>query len=145
LMLPFGKLSHLMYRPLAIFLTTLKEKALRESQAGLVTIRQDVGETFQTCMQCGACTGVCPWTEVASYSPRKILRDISLDKASNVSVDEASWTCATCNSCVEQCPRGINLVDLKKSNRRPVGDAGILAGSFDPVGKSLKKDGNPWE
>ena len=32
LMLPFGKLSHLMYRPLAIFLTTLKEKALRDSQ-----------------------------------------------------------------------------------------------------------------
>ncbi len=31
LMLPFGKLSHLMYRPLAIFLTTLKEKAQRDS------------------------------------------------------------------------------------------------------------------
>ena len=28
LMLPFGKLSHLMYRPLAIFLTTLKRKGL---------------------------------------------------------------------------------------------------------------------
>ncbi len=27
LMIPFGKLSHLMYRPLAVFLTTLKEKA----------------------------------------------------------------------------------------------------------------------
>ena len=59
LMLPFGKLSHLLYRPLAIFLTTLKEKAQRESQADLATIRKDVGETFQSCMQCGACTGVC--------------------------------------------------------------------------------------
>jgi Fe-S oxidoreductase len=144
LMLPFGKLSHLMYRPLAIFLTTLKEKALRESQADLVTIRNDIGETFQTCMQCGACTGVCPWTEVASYSPRKILRDISLDKASNVSVDEASWTCATCNSCVENCPRGISFLDLIKSVRRHVVEAGFLPGSFDPVVKSLKKDGNPW-
>jgi Fe-S oxidoreductase len=143
-MLPFGKLSHLMYRPLAIFLTTLKEKALRESQADLVTIRNDIGETFQTCMQCGACTGVCPWTEVASYSPRKILRDISLDKASNVSVDEASWTCATCNSCVENCPRGISFLDLIKSVRRHVVEAGFLPGSFDPVVKSLKKDGNPW-
>ena len=76
LMIPFGKLSHLMYRPLAIFLTTLKEKALRDSQVDLATVRKDIGETFESCMQCGACTGVCPWGEVTSYSPRKILRDI---------------------------------------------------------------------
>ena len=144
LMLPFGKLSHLMYRPLAIFLTTLKEKALRDSQADLATIRKDIGETFQSCMQCGACTGVCPWGEVTSYSPRKILRDISLDRSSNVSVDEASWTCATCNSCVEQCPRGISLLDLIKSIRRQVVDAGFLPGYFDTPVKSLKESGNPW-
>jgi Fe-S oxidoreductase len=145
LMIPFGKLSHLMYRPLAIFLTTLKEKALRDSQADLATIRKDIGETFQSCMQCGACTGVCPWSEVASYSPRKILRDISLDRSSNVSVDMASWTCATCNSCVEQCPRGIGLLDLTKSIRRQVVEAGFLPRSFNPVVKSLKNSGNPWE
>jgi Fe-S oxidoreductase len=144
LMLPFGKLSHLMYRPLAIFLTTLKEKALRDSPATLATVRKDMGETFQSCMQCGACTGVCPWGEVTSYSPRMILRDIALDKASNVSVDQASWTCATCNSCAEQCPRGIGLLDLTKSIRRHVVDAGFLPKSFDPAVKSLKKEGNPW-
>ena len=144
LMLPFGKLSHLMYRPLAIFLTTLKEKALRDSRVDPVTIRKDAGETFQSCMQCGACTGVCPWSEVTSYSPRKILRDIALDSSSNVSVDEPSWTCATCNSCVEQCPRGISILDLVKSVRRQVVDAGSLPGYFDIAVKSLKKEGNPW-
>ncbi|MGB7912188.1 MAG: heterodisulfide reductase-related iron-sulfur binding cluster [Desulfobaccales bacterium] len=144
LMIPFGKLSHLMYRPLAIFLTTLKEKALRESQANLVTIRQDVGETFQSCMQCGACTGVCPTSEVTSYSPRKILRDISLDKSTNVSVDEASWACTTCNSCVETCPRGVSFLDLIRSIRRHVAAAGFLPKSLAAVVQSLKKDGNPW-
>ena len=118
IMIPFGKLSHLMYRPLAIFLTTLKEKALTESAANLATIRKDVGDTFQSCMQCGACTGACPWTEIRSYSPRKVLRAIALDQATNVSVDQASWTCASCNSCVEQCPRGINTIELIKSVRR---------------------------
>jgi Fe-S oxidoreductase len=145
LMIPFGKLSHLMYRPLAIFLTTLKAKALRASPADLATMRQDIGETFQSCMQCGACTGICPWGEVTSYSPRKILRDISLDRSSNVSVDEAAWVCASCNSCVEQCPRGIGILDLITSIRRRVVKAGTLPKSFQAPVQSLKQDGNPWK
>jgi Fe-S oxidoreductase len=144
LMLPFGKLSHLMYRPLAIFLTTLKEKALRESPASLAAIRKDIGETFESCMQCGACTGICPWGEVTSYSPRKILRDISLDRPSNVSVDEAAWTCASCNSCVQQCPRGIGILDLIKAVRRHVVEAGSLPKSYNTAVQSLKQNGNPW-
>ncbi len=143
LMLPFGKLSHLMYRPLAIFLTTLKEKALRDSRVDLATIRKDIGDTFQSCMQCGACTGVCPVGEIAAYSPRQILRNVALDRSSNVSVDEASWTCATCNSCVEQCPRGVGIVDLITSVRRHVVDAGFLPGTLAPSVKSLKQNGSP--
>ncbi len=144
-MLPFSKLSHLMYRPLAIYLTSLKEKAQTDSEADLATIRADIGETFQSCMHCGACTAVCPWNEVASYSPRKILRDISLDKSTNVTVDEASWTCATCNSCVASCPRGIGLVDLMKSIRGHVADAGLMPGALSKPLQSLKNDGNPWD
>lgn len=145
LMLPFGKLSHLMYRPLAIFLTTLKEKAQQESKADPAIIEKEIGETFQSCMQCGACTGICPWGEVTSYSPRKILRSINLGTSSNVSVDEASWTCATCNGCVEQCPRGIGITDLIKSVRRQVVDAGSLPKYFEAPVKSLTINGNPWE
>ena len=145
LMIPFGKLSHLMYRPLAIFLTTLKEKALRDSQVGLAVIKQDIGENFQSCMQCGACTGVCPNGEIMTYTPRTVLRNIALDKATNVSVDEASWNCTTCNNCVEICPRGIGLLDLTRSIRRHVADAGLLPGYLDKPLKSLKINGNPWD
>jgi Fe-S oxidoreductase len=143
LMLPFGKLSHLMYRPLAIFLTTLKEKALRDSRTDIAVIRKDIGETFQSCMQCGACTGVCPVGEVASYSPRQILRNLNLDQATSASVDEASWSCATCNSCVQQCPRGIGILDLITSVRRQVVDAGSLPGYLDGSMKSLRQNGTP--
>ncbi len=142
---PFGKWSHLFYRPLAIFLTTLKEKALQPSKAAVAVIQKDVGETFQSCMQCGACSGACPWGEVLSYSPRKILRDIGLDKGSDVSVDQASWTCSTCNSCVEQCPRGIGIVDLLRSVRRQVVDAGLMPKSFEAPVANLKQNGTPWE
>jgi Fe-S oxidoreductase len=141
---PFGKWSHLFYRPLAVFLATVKEKASGKSQVSLAAIHRDIGETFQSCMQCGACTGVCPVGEIASYSPRQVIRNIALDRASSVSVDEAAWKCATCNSCVEQCPRNIGILDLLKSVRRQVVGAGFLPRYFDKPVKSLKDNGNPW-
>jgi Fe-S oxidoreductase len=141
---PFGKWSHLFYRPLAVFLATLKEKAAKGSQVDAVTLRKDIGEAFESCMQCGVCTGVCPVGEIADYSPRQIIRNVALDRASNVSVDEASWSCATCNSCVEHCPRGIGILDLLKSVRGHVVQAGLLPKSFDKPVKSLKENGNPW-
>jgi len=142
---PFGKWSHLFYRPLAIFLTTLKAKAVGASQVDLATVRHDIGENFESCMQCGTCTGVCPYGEVTTFSLRKVLRDIALDRASDVSVDEASWTCATCNNCVEQCPRGIGLIDLVKSVRHHVAKAGLLPETLATPVQSLQQKGNPWD
>jgi Fe-S oxidoreductase len=144
LMIPFGKLSHLMYRPLAIFLTSVKEKALRDSPADLATVKKEIGETFLSCMQCGACTGACPWNEVAVLSPRKILRDISLDRATYSAVDEAAWICATCNNCVTSCPRGIEVLDLIKTVRHHVVDRRGLKQSLFMAIKSLMDYGNPW-
>ncbi len=144
IMLPFGKLSHLFYRPLAIFLTTLKEKAVKESQVDFETVTEDVGDNFMGCMQCGTCSGVCPWSQIAYFSPRQILRNISLETCTQATVDNASWDCATCGACVADCPRGIEIIDLVKSVRAQTVAAKKLPLIFkDPV-KSLEKKGNPW-
>ncbi len=42
-------------------------------------VAQYGGETLHACMQCGTCTSVCPWGLVNAYSPRQILRQVSLD------------------------------------------------------------------
>lgn len=144
IMLPFGKLSHLFYRPLAIFLTTLKEKAEKESEVKFETVTKDAGETFMSCMQCGTCSGVCPWSEITYYSPRQILRNVSLETCTQATVDMASWECATCGSCVENCPRGIEIIDLVKSVRSQSVTAGKLPKMLEAPAKSLKKNSNPW-
>ena len=145
IMLPFGKLSHLMYRPLAIFLTTLKQKVLKDSQVELMRLEKDIGETFKSCMQCGTCTGVCPVIQVSDYSPRLVLRNISLNRMSDMNVDDAAWNCATCSSCVENCPRGIGIIDLVKSVRRQNVKGGMLPATYKPAVASLEKNGNPWQ
>jgi len=142
---PFGKWSHLLYRPLAVFLASVKEKAKTVSVVDYQEIKQEVGEAFNTCMHCGTCTTVCPAIEITDYSPRLIMRHIALERATTVSVDDASWTCVTCNSCTEHCPRGIGILDVLKYIRRQVAGADRIPKIFDAPIMSLKKEGNPWD
>lgn len=141
---PFGKWAHLFYRPLAVFLATVKEKALNPSVVDFPAIKSEVGETFTTCMHCGTCTTVCPSSEITEYSPRLLLRHIALDRATTVAVDDASWNCTTCNSCTEHCPRGIGFLDIIKFIHQRVIDANLLPRIFDKPIDSLKREGNPW-
>ncbi len=144
IMLPFGKLSHLMYRPLAIYLTDIKTKAQNNSLANFETVESNVIKTFNACMQCGICSSVCPSVDISNFSPRLVLRHISLNRATDTNVDSPSWSCLTCNSCMEHCPRNINIIDLIKTVR----ELNLADGNYPPEYqaplKSLQKQANPW-
>lgn len=112
IMMPFGKLSHLLYRPLAIFLISMKKKAQEESVIKPEVVEEIVGDIFQSCMQCGTCTASCPRIDHVNFSPRQVLRNILLGRSTDVNVDIAAWNCASCDSCSAHCPRGIPLGDI---------------------------------
>ena len=142
---PFGKWSHLFYRPLAIFLATVREKASKDSRVDVADLLAQVGETFMSCLQCGTCTSVCPWNQVMSYSPRRILRQLAMETGTEASVDQAVWSCVTCNSCTVNCPRGIEIIDVIKAVRGLNVSSGRIPGSVEAPLDSLKANGNPWD
>ena len=141
---PFGKWSHLFYRPLALFLTAVKERATRDSRVDVADVQAAVGEMFMSCQQCGTCTSVCPGTQSTAFSPRQVLRQLSLDLASEQSVDQAVWRCLTCKACEESCPRGIELIDVMHTVRRLNVDNDRLPDYLQPPLASLAGNGNPW-
>jgi len=141
---PFGKWSHLFYRPLALFLATVKEKAAKESHVAIEDVLAEVGETFLSCLQCGTCTSVCPWNLVSTYSPRQIMRHLALEYGSEQSVDQAVWSCVTCNACGVNCPRGIEIIDVMKAVRGLNVSSGMIPEPFEAPFDSLKHNGNPW-
>jgi len=141
---PFGKWSHLFYRPLAIFLSTVKEKATEESRVEVEDVMAEVGDTFLSCLQCGTCTSVCPLNLVSSYSPRQIIRQLALGAGTEQSVDQAVWNCVTCNGCGVNCPRGIEIIDLMRAVRGLNVNNGRIPESIELVFHSLKENGNPW-
>ncbi len=144
IMLPFGKLSHLFYRPLAIFLTSIRQKASPDSTLDLDRIKDNVGELFQSCLNCGTCTSLCPAGQEQSFSPRQVLRHIALESGTGRSVDQAVWDCLTCGACTPACPRGIGIIDVIKTVRAiPVSGGKPPAFLKAPL-SSLKEKGNPW-
>ncbi|MDJ0915213.1 MAG: heterodisulfide reductase-related iron-sulfur binding cluster [Desulfobacterales bacterium] len=141
---PFGKWSHLFYRPLAMFLATVKERALKDSQVAVADVVGAVGDTFMSCLQCGTCTSLCPLNQVALFNPRQILRQLSLDAGKVQTVDQAVWSCVTCNTCNINCPRGIGIIDIMQAVRgREISNDRIPEHLQAPL-DSLVDNGNPW-
>lgn len=140
---PFGKWSHLFYRPLAVFLTAVRKKAAKESCVAVEDIKAGIGEAFMSCMQCGACASLCPAGSDGYFSPRQVLRHLTLESGTFRSVDKAVWDCLTCNICAPNCPRGIEITDTIKAVRSLAITAGKSPLFLNAPIKSLKNKGNP--
>jgi Fe-S oxidoreductase len=142
---PFGKWSHLLYRPLAVFLASVREKAAKESGISTDDITSAIGYAFMSCLQCGTCSSLCPAGRNGHFSPRLILRHIALKSGSERSVDRAAWDCLTCGICTPNCPRGIGIVDLIRAVRGKETSRGKSPVFMDVPLKSIRDNGNPWE
>lgn len=100
------------------------------------------GETMSVCMQCGTCSGVCPWNLVKEFSPRDLIRRVSLGMEG--AEGDVLWNCVTCNTCNLRCPRGVDIIDVMRATRAMMIEMGSFPTSYrGPLG-SLRTDGNPW-
>ncbi|MBW1861132.1 MAG: (Fe-S)-binding protein [Deltaproteobacteria bacterium] len=107
-------------------------------------IKESGGEAFNLCYQCGLCDAVCPWNRVKTFSMRKIVRQATFGLTEIESED--MWLCATCGKCLQQCPRGVEIIECAVSLRRIATEYGVFPGSAEPIpaiSGSLKGEGNP--
>lgn len=100
------------------------------------------GRDLQLCMQCATCTGVCPWPGLSGFSPRQVIRLVSLGLEGYEQED--LWRCVTCNTCVQRCPRGIDVIDVMRAARAVMLEAGTSPETYRAPLGSLRSDGNPW-
>ncbi|MBL7176531.1 MAG: (Fe-S)-binding protein [Desulfobacteraceae bacterium] len=105
-------------------------------------IKELGGQDLEKCMQCGTCTGVCPWNLVKYFSPRGMIRLAQFGLEGFESED--LWNCVTCNTCVINCPRGLEIIDIIRSMRMMMNETGTVPASLKvPLG-SVASRGNPW-
>jgi quinone-modifying oxidoreductase subunit QmoC len=139
---PFGKWSHMLYRPLALYLSRVKERASSTDTMALADLIKAKGDaTFLTCLQCGSCTGACPWSLTSRVTPRQILRKAHLDLTG---AEEGIWNCVACNACALECPRGIEVPDVIRAIRSVLVQSGKTPDHLVRPLQSLEAEGNPW-
>ncbi len=107
-------------------------------------IREKGGDPFRLCFQCGKCDSVCPWNKVSAFSMRALIRQATFGLTQIE--EEDIWKCTTCGRCVQQCPRGVDQIEVVKLLRGVATDYGVFHASAQPVrtvSGSLMGEGNP--
>ncbi|MCF6179924.1 MAG: (Fe-S)-binding protein [Geopsychrobacter sp.] len=106
-------------------------------------IKENGGDSFKYCYQCGLCDAVCPWNRVRDFSMRKIIRQATFGLTE---IDqEEMWRCTTCKTCVDRCPRGVDQITAGVALRKLGAEYDVYPGNVAPVQNvvaSLTSEGN---
>ena len=72
----------------------------------------DIRKLLYRCYQCVRCSGVCQLSRVQSFEPSRIIQMILEGFEDKIIDSGILWDCLTCNSCLQNCPEGINFADI---------------------------------
>lgn len=84
----------------------------------LAKLEQEAGTRVSLCYQCGKCSAGCPASFAMDYPPREIIRLLQLNMVEEALNSGSIWACATCETCSERCPRGVDVAALMDALRR---------------------------
>ncbi len=107
-------------------------------------IKEEGGDAFKRCYQCGLCDTVCPWNRVTQFSMRKIVREATFGM-SDIGTEDI-WRCTSCGKCPQRCPRDVQQIQSVISLRRLAAQYRVYPPSARPIRTiraSLSSEGNP--
>ena len=107
-------------------------------------ILESGGQMLNECMQCGQCSGLCPWGAVDAEFNTRVLLHMGQIGVEGFESDEILFACTTCRLCVDHCPREVAIVDVIQAMRRMMVDSGAVPHTLRAVLGSLHSNGNPW-
>ncbi len=71
-------------------------------------------ETLYWCMQCGLCTGSCPYRLVPGEASEqfniRMVQRLGQLGLEGFESENCLFACTTCKTCVDRCPRGVDII-----------------------------------
>jgi Fe-S oxidoreductase len=65
------------------------------------------GERIRLCLQCGACSGVCPFGFVMKFPPHGMIAALRAGMLDDLVGTDTGWMCVSCYACTQVCPAKI--------------------------------------
>ncbi len=76
------------------------------------------GEHIRECIQCGTCSGICPMSIYMDVTPRRLIAMANAGFKDDVLKSFTIWLCASCYSCMVNCPKEIKITDIMYAFKR---------------------------
>lgn len=70
------------------------------------------GQWVKMCMQCGVCSGSCPFGPHWAHPPQEIFMMIRAGKREEVLTSDSMWMCTSCYNCIVRCPRKLPITHI---------------------------------
>ena len=74
--------------------------------------RVEEGHWVKMCMQCGVCSGSCPFGPHWEHPPQEIFMMIRAGKRDEVLQSDSMWMCTSCYNCIVRCPRELPITHI---------------------------------
>jgi len=102
------------------------------------------GKQIRFCIQCGICSGVCPYGAWMSYPPRRIIAALHSEGFEEVIDNDTIWMCVSCYACTNVCPADISLTEeLMARTKEELLLAGNIPDELQSALKNTGRYGNP--
>jgi Fe-S oxidoreductase len=73
--------------------------------------RVEEGRRIRACLQCAACSGICPFGFLMDYPPHKMISAMRAGMFDLVMEVDSLWLCVSCYACAQVCPVQIPLTN----------------------------------
>jgi heterodisulfide reductase subunit C len=94
---------------------------MSESEKELtVIIKRISGADARKCMKCGKCSASCPSFHEMDIPPHQFVSMVEKGEIKKLLHSKSIWTCLSCFTCVERCPRNVKPATLIEAVRLAV-------------------------
>ncbi len=102
------------------------------------------GERLRLCLECGNCSGICPFGYLMVYPPSRLIAALRADRFDKVLSTDAIWMCVSCYACTAVCPSQIPLTPgLMASTKEELILAGNVPSELQNALANSQRYGNP--
>ncbi len=102
------------------------------------------GERIRSCLQCGTCSGICPFGYLMDFPPGKMIAALRTRMFDQVMETDTVWMCVSCYACTQVCPSKIPLtLGLMTRTKEELLLAGNIPSELQDALEYSQRYGNP--